>query len=144
MSSVNLAFVDGWMDGALSLVAVSLCGECQLAVGRHLVGLVLQQARHVGVGDAVVVTAEADVVLLELDGPEWGIELAVLVLPIRVHASYEAQQQQHHQDDDSQNDDVELCPGDFGEGCCGVVGGAAQAGEQGLGGCGNGGGDSGQ
>lgn len=122
----------------LSLVAVSLRGECQLAVGCHLVGLVLQQARHVSVGNAVVVAAEADVVLFQFDGPEGGIELAVLVFPVGVHASHEAQQQQHHQDDDSQDDDVELRPGDFGQGRRGVVGGAAQAGQQGLGGGGGG------
>lgn len=118
----------------LSLVAVSLRGERQLAVGCHLVGLVLQQARHIGVGNAVVVAAEADVVLFQFNGPEGGIELAVLVFPVGVHTSHEAQQQQHHQDDDGQDDDVELRPGDFGQGCCGVVGGAAQAGQQGLGG----------
>lgn len=32
------------MDGVLSLVAVTLRGQCQLAIGRHLIGLVLQQA----------------------------------------------------------------------------------------------------
>ncbi len=122
------------IDGALSLVAVALRGERQLAVGRHFVGLVLQQARHVSVGDAVVVAAEADVVLFQFDGPEGGVELAVLVLPVGVHAPNEAQQQQHHQNDDGQDDDVELCPGDFCQGCCGVVSGATQAGQQGLGG----------
>lgn len=122
------------MDGLLSLVAVALGGECQLAVGCHLVGLVLQQAWHVSIGDAVVVAAEADVVLFKFDGPEGGVEFAVLVFPVGVHTSDEAQQQQHHQDDDSQNDDVELCPGDFRQGCCGVVSGAAEAGQLG-GGC---------
>lgn len=116
----------------LSLVAVSLCGEGQLAVGGHLVGLVLQQARHVRVGDAVVVAAEADVVLFQLDGPEGGVELTVLVFPVGVNTSDEAQEQQHHQDDNSQDDDVELGPGDFGQGGRGVVRGAAQAGEKGL------------
>lgn len=124
--------MDGWMGSMLGLVAVALRGERQLAVGRHLVGLVLQQARHISVGDAVVVAAEADVVLFQLYGPERGVELAVLVLPVGVHASDEAQQQQHHQDDDGQDDDIELRPGDFRQGCRGVVGGAAQAGEQGL------------
>lgn len=118
----------------LSLVAVALRGQCQLAIGCHLGGLVLQQARHVSVGDAVVVAAEADVVLFQFNGPERGVELAILVLPIGVHTSDKAQQQQHHQNDDGQDDDVELCPGDFCQGCCGVVGGAAQAGQQGLGG----------
>lgn len=126
------------MDGTLSLVAVALRGKCQLAVGRHLVGLVLQQARHVSVGNAVVVAAEADVVLFQFDGPEGGVELSVLVLPVRVHASDEAQQHHHHQDDDGQDDDVELRPGDFCQGCRRVVGGAAQAGQQGLGGGGGG------
>lgn len=72
-----------------------------------------------------MVAAEADVVLFQFNGPEGGIELAVLVLPVGVHASDKAQQQQHHQDDDSQNDDVELSPGDLCQGCCGVVSGAA-------------------
>lgn len=124
----------GMDDAALSLVAVALGGERQLAIGRHLVGLILQQARHIGVGDAVVVAAEADVVLFQFDGPEGGIQLAVLVLPVRVHASHEAQQHQHHQDDDGQDDDVELRPGDLCQGGGGVVGGAAQAGQQRLGG----------
>lgn len=118
----------------LSLVAVALRGERQLAVGRRLVGLVLQQPRHVGVGDAVVVAAEADVVLLQLNGPEGGVQLAVLVLPVRVHATDEAQQQQHHQDDDGQDDDVKLRPGDLGQPGGGVVRGAAEAGQQRLGG----------
>lgn len=47
-----------------------------------------------------MVAAEADVVLFQFNGPERGVELAVLVLPVRVHASYEAQKQQHHQNDD--------------------------------------------
>lgn len=79
-----------------------------------------------------MVAAEADVVLFQFYGPEGGVELAVLVLPVGVHAAHKAQQQQHHQDDDGQDDDVELRPGDSGQGGCGVVGGAAQAGEQGL------------
>lgn len=80
----------------LGLVAVALVGESQLAVGRHLVGLVFQQARHVSVGNAVMVTAEADVVLLQLNGPERSVELAVLVLSVGVHSSHEAQQQHHY------------------------------------------------
>ncbi len=124
------------MDGVLSLVTVALCGECQLAVGRHLVGLVLQQAWYVSIRDAVVVAAEADVVLFQFDGPEGGVEFAVLVLPVGVHPSDEAQKQQHHKNDDGQDDDVELRPGDFRQGGSGVVSGAAQAGQQGLrGGC---------
>lgn len=81
-----------------------------------------------------MVAAEADVVLFQFDGPKGCIELAILVLPVCVHAPDEAQQQQHHQDDDGQDDDVELCPGDFGQGCGGVVSRAAQAGQEGLGG----------
>lgn len=81
------------MDGALGLVAVSLRGECQLAIGSYLISLVLQQAWHIGVGDAVVVATEANVVLFQFDGPERGIELAVLVLPVGVHTSHKAQQQ---------------------------------------------------
>lgn len=79
-----------------------------------------------------MVAAEADVVLFKLDGPERGVELAVLVLPVGVDAADEAQQQQDHQDDDGQDDDVELRPGHFGQGGCGVVRGAAQTGQQGL------------
>lgn len=81
-----------------------------------------------------MVTAEANVVLFQLNGPEGGVELAVLVLPVGVHASDEAQQHQHHQYDDGQDDDVELRPGDFRKGRRGVVSGAAQAGQQCLGG----------
>lgn len=81
-----------------------------------------------------MVTAEADVVLLQLDGPEGRVELAVLVLPVGVDAGDEAQQQQHHQDDDGQDDDIELGPGDLGQRRRGVVGRAAQARQQGLGG----------
>lgn len=85
-----------------------------------------------------MVAAEADVVLFQLDGPEGGVELAVLVLPVSVHPSDKAQQQQHHQDDDGQDDDVELGPGHFSQCCCGVVRWAAQASQQGLGGAGPG------
>lgn len=74
-----------------------------------------------------MVAAEADVVLFQFDGPEGRIELAVLVLPVGVHASHKAQQQHHNQNDHGQDDDVELCPGDFGQGCRGVVSGAVQA-----------------
>lgn len=80
-----------------------------------------------------MVAAEADVVLLQFNGPEGGVQLAVLVLPVCVHASDEAQQQQHHENDDGQDNDVELCPGDLGHPSCGVVCGAAEAGQQGLG-----------
>lgn len=80
-----------------------------------------------------MVAAEADVVLLQFNGPEGGVQLAVLVLPVRVHASDEAQQQQHHENDDGQDNDVELCPGDLGHPSCGVVCGAAEAGQHGLG-----------
>lgn len=72
-----------------------------------------------------MVAAEADVVLFQFDGPERSVELAVLVLPVRVHSSNKSEQQQHHQDDDSQDDDVELRPGDLCQSCCGVVSGTA-------------------
>lgn len=122
------------MEELLSLVAVALRGERELAVGRRLVRFVLQQPRHVSVWDAVVVAAEADVVLFQFNGPEGGVKLAVLVLPVCVHASDEAQEQQHHKNDDCQDDDVELRPGDLCQPSCGVVCGAAEAGQQGLGG----------
>lgn len=123
-----------WAQWGLGLVAVSLCGESKLAVGGHLSGLVLQETGHVGVGDAVMVAAEADVVLLQLNGPEGGVELAVLVLPIGVHPPHKAKQQQDHQDDDGQDDDVELRPGHLCQRGGGVVSGAPQAGQEGLGG----------
>lgn len=81
-----------------------------------------------------MIAAEANIVLLELNGPKRRVELAVLVLAVGVDPAHEAQQQQHHENDDGQDDDVELGPGDFGERGCGVVRGAAQAGQQGLGG----------
>lgn len=81
-----------------------------------------------------MITAKANVVLLQLNGPKRRVEFAVLVLAVGVHSPHESEQQQHHQDDDRQDDDVELGPGDFGERGCGVVRGAAQAGQQGLGG----------
>lgn len=60
--------------------------------------------------DAVVVAAEADVVLLQLNGPEGCVELAVAVLAVRVHAAHEAHQQHQKNDDHSQDDDIELRP----------------------------------
>lgn len=119
---------------ALRLEAVALRAQCQLPIGHHFIRLILQQTRHISVGDAVVIAAEADVVLFQLNGPERGIEFAVLVLPVHVDASHKAQQQHHHQDDDSQDDDVELGPGNVGQGCRGVVCGAAHAAQRGLGG----------
>lgn len=127
----------------LGLVAVSLCGKRQLAIGRHLCCLILQQARHVSIGDAVVVAAEADVVFFQLYGPEGGVEFAVLVLSVHVHTSNEAEQHHHHQDDDGQDNDVKLGPGDFRQSRSGVVCGTAQAGQQGLGGGRSGGGGCG-
>lgn len=76
-----------------------------------------------------MVAAEADIVLFQFNGPEGGIKLAVLVLPVCIYTSNKAQQQQHHQNDDGQDDDVELCPGDFCQCCCSVVSGAAQTGQ---------------
>lgn len=81
-----------------------------------------------------MVTAEADVILLQLDCPERGVELSVLVLSVGINPSHKAQEQQHHQDDDSQDDDVELSPGYLGQSSCGVVSRTAQAGLKGLGG----------
>lgn len=60
-----------------------------------------------------MVTAEANVVLFQLNGPERCVEFAVLVLPVHVDPSHEAQQHHHHQDDDSQDDYVELSPGNL-------------------------------
>lgn len=61
-----------------------------------------------------MVTTEADVILLQLYGPERSVELAVLVLAVCIDPPNKAQKQQHYQDDDSQNDDVKLGPGDLG------------------------------
>lgn len=82
-----------------------------------------------------MITAEADVVLFQLNGPERGVEFAVLVLPVHEDPSHEAQQQHHHQDDDGQDDDVELSPGNLRQGCSGVVCGAAHAAQHGHCGC---------
>lgn len=112
------------------LEQVARAVERQLSVGGHLAHLVLQQARDVGVGDAVVVAAEADVVLLQLDGPEGGVELAVLVLSVGVDAPRHTHEHHQHHDDDCQHDDVELRPGDVGSrGRRAVGGGTGQAGD---------------
>lgn len=133
-SSSSVSGPAAGLSRALGFEAAALRAERQLPVGHHLVRLILQQARHVGVGNAVMVTAEADVVLLQLNGPERGVEFAVLVLPVHVDPSHEAQQQHHHQDDDGKDDDVELLPGHLRQGRGGVVRGAAHAAQQGLGG----------
>lgn len=99
-------------------------GQGQLAVGRYLVPVILQQPRDVGVGQAVVVAAEADVVLLELNGPKRGVQLPVLVLAVRVDGPHEAHQEDDQDDDDGQDDDVELRPRDVGESRRAVVRGA--------------------
>lgn len=71
-------------------------GQGELPVGRNLAAVILQQPGDVGVGDAVVVAAEADVVLFQLDGPKRSVELAVLILSIHVHPAYETHEQNHH------------------------------------------------
>lgn len=101
-----------------------------MPVGGRLARLVVQQARGVCVGQAVVVAAEADVVLLQLDCPEGRVDLAVLVLAVGVDAARCSQQCQYQCDDDSQHDDVELSPGDRLGGRGAVGGGAGQAGEE--------------
>ncbi|KAG5834957.1 hypothetical protein ANANG_G00267040, partial [Anguilla anguilla] len=116
----------------LRLIHIPGAAEGQLAVGRGLPGLVLQQAGHVGVGDAVVVAAEADVVLLQLDGPEGRVQLAVAVLAVAVEPASRAHQQHHRHDDHRQHHHVELRPGHLGDRRRGVVRGAAQTGQQGL------------
>ncbi|KAG8141846.1 hypothetical protein E2320_006514 [Naja naja] len=62
-----------------------------------------------------MVAAEADVVLLQFDGPERSVQLPVLVLAVRVDGSHKAHQQNNQNDDDGEDDDVELSPGDVGQ-----------------------------
>lgn len=93
----------------------------QLAIGRYLVSIILQQAGDVCVGDAVMVAAKANVVLLKLDGPKRGVQLPILVLAVHVHSTHKAHQEDHENDDDRQDDDVELRPRDIGQGGSAVV-----------------------
>lgn len=58
-----------------------------------------------------MVAAEADVVLLQLNGPKGCVEFPIAVLAIRIHASDEAHEENDYHDDDGEDDDVELRPG---------------------------------
>lgn len=83
-----------------------------------------------------MIAGEANVVLLQLDGPEWGIQLAVLIFSVSVHATYHCQESNDNYDDGCQDNDVELVPRDRSH--CGggggvVEGGAAQAAQQSCG-----------
>lgn len=79
-----------------------------------------------------MIAAEANVVLLQLDGPEWGIQLTVLVFSVSVHATYHRQESNDDYDDDGQDNNVELVPLKRSH-CGGVGGGAAQAAQQSCG-----------
>lgn len=74
-----------------------------------------------------MIAAEANVVLLQLDGPEWGVQLAVLIFSVSVHATYHCQESNDNYDDDGQDNDVELVPRDWSHCGGGVGGGASQA-----------------
>jgi len=65
------------------------------------------------VWDAIVVAAEADVVLLQLNGPKRGIQFSVAVLTIRIHSSDEAHEENDDHNDDGENNDVKLRPGHY-------------------------------
>lgn len=82
-----------------------------------------------------MVAVEANVVLLQLDGPEWGVQLTVLVFSVSVHATYHRQESNDNYDDDGQDNDVELVPWKRSHcgGGGGVEGGAAQAAQQSCG-----------
>lgn len=47
-----------------------------------------------------MIAAEADVVLLQLDGPEWSVQLAVLVFSVSVNTTHHSQQNDHYYDND--------------------------------------------
>lgn len=59
-----------------------------------------------------MVAAKTDVILLELDRPEGGVELAVLVLAVHIDTASHTHQRHHHHNDDGQHNYVELAPGD--------------------------------
>lgn len=104
--------------------------ESELPVGGRLARLIIQQARGVCVGKAVVVAAEADVVLLQLNCPEGCVDLAVLVLAVGVDATCCSQQCQNQCDDDGQDDVLELSPGECFKGRRAVGSGACQGGQE--------------
>lgn len=81
-----------------------------------------------------MIAAEANVVLLQLDGPERGVQLAVLVFSVSVHTTDHCQKSNDNYDDDGQDNDVELVPRERSHGGGGGVrGGAAQAAQQSCG-----------
>ncbi|KAF5891280.1 Sperm-associated antigen 1 [Clarias magur] len=84
--------------------------QCELAVRWRRALFLLQQDTGLGMRNAIMVAAKADVILLELDGPEWRVELAIAVLAVRVHSTHKAHEQYQQNDDYSQDDDVELRP----------------------------------
>lgn len=82
----------------------------QLSVGRNFIAIIFQQPRNISVGYAVMVAAEADVVLFEFNGPKRSIQFPVLILTVHVDSTHKAHQQDHNDDDDCQNNDVKLSP----------------------------------
>lgn len=97
-------------SSALGFVVMYGSRQGQLPIGGHFIAIIFQQSWHICIGNAVMVAAETDVVLFQLDGPKGGIELPVLVLPVHVYSPHKSHQQHHHNDDDCQNDDVKLGP----------------------------------
>lgn len=96
----------------------------ELSIRGHLIAIIFQQPRHVSVGNAVVVAAEADVVLFELNGPKGSVQFSVLILTVHVDSTHKAHQQDHNNDDHCQNNDVKLSPRNVCESRGAVVRGA--------------------
>lgn len=74
----------------LSFKIVHGSRQRQLSVRCHFIPIILQQPRNIGVGDAVVVAAEADVVLFEFNGPKRSIKFSVLILTVHVDSTHKA------------------------------------------------------
>lgn len=62
----------------------------QLPVGSHFIAVIFQQSWHIGIGNAVMVAAETDIVFFQLDGPKGGIEFPVLVLTVHVYSPHKS------------------------------------------------------
>lgn len=77
-----------------------------------------------------MIAAEAYIVLLQLNGPERGVDLAVLVLPVSVHTTHRRHESYHHNDNDSKDDNVKLVPRELSHRGCGCVWGRAGQGRQ--------------
>lgn len=55
-----------------------------------------------------MIAAEADVIFLQLNGPERSVQFPIAILSIRIHAPDEAHEENDDNDDDGENDDVKL------------------------------------